>query len=761
LLPLGFIAVVFGVIAGGVLALSLGFCVDARKNFQKQSESKAQMVRINHLMRFAQFHFATSADPMQIIFKVCDEYQPLVILGDFSKSARQQLKLLHRFIRRLDVQCYLGVYIDYFFKNWRQMTRSEISMCHTVCEVCVEAWRIMNWKSLDVVDRMERILNDRFVVRLFESAEDIRNIRKAIAVQNMDCLLYADAESDDVKPERKFAREIVAVTNVVPQLQPCHDSDSSSGAVLLTNSVAIGPPTETVVTVGPPVCEDVVYEDLASHKQADVEQQRRKEEFTLSVLSGILGDTDNARQSSHTHVVEENSSLPIPLVADAQVEKQIVPVLPTTETTSPILSPVLSGITPVVPMETKKSVPFEKPPVPTTPVSLEHGPPSNSESVGKMEIIADVRPRRPSLSVCDAPQDLTQARKHAPFAGPMKRVSPHHVVLEPQESGRRTESSSKPRRKWSTGRKMKSSFEKVNEAPLSTGESGEMPRPRLKQKQSSLAKIWSSSSLQKPKEDENPTPEVEEVLDEAQQLFRSFNDMVHFDKHLKFQSPIMPYEFAFLSEKESFDPADPDWDTICNRPEIDLYKYNKGADGVVMLKSYCVLKDIPVGIVAHCIRHIPTRLSWDTVFADFRILEKDVNGCEMIYCTIKAPWPVADRDFLQWRRTQYHEQQNVYTIMMRSASHPNHPEHPNYVRADTIISGYVVRPAPEDPANSAKLFALAQTDIMGLIPKWMVNATAQRAPVLWGDGLRKACNNYVKKHGRGIPTYVAEDRHTK
>lgn len=37
----------------------------------------------------------------------------------------------------------------------------------------------------------------------------------------------------------------------------------------------------------------------------------------------------------------------------------------------------------------------------------------------------------------------------------------------------------------------------------------------------------------------------------------------------------------------------------------------------------------------------------DTTFGDYRVVEQDVDGCEMIYCLMKAPFPVSNRDFLQ------------------------------------------------------------------------------------------------------------------
>lgn len=54
---------------------------------------------------------------------------------------------------------------------------------------------------------------------------------------------------------------------------------------------------------------------------------------------------------------------------------------------------------------------------------------------------------------------------------------------------------------------------------------------------------------------------------------------------------------------------------------------------------------------------------------------------------MKAPWPVANREFLQWRRWKIDESDGYELIIQRSASHPEYPEKPAAVRAETIISG--------------------------------------------------------------------------
>lgn len=70
----------------------------------------------------------------------------------------------------------------------------------------------------------------------------------------------------------------------------------------------------------------------------------------------------------------------------------------------------------------------------------------------------------------------------------------------------------------------------------------------------------------------------------------------------------------------------------------------------------------------------------------------------------------------------------------------------------------IIRPDPEDPANSSKLSLMLQNDVKGWIPHFVVNAFAARAPLDWRDSLANYyANVYSKKDkegegGEGVPT---------
>lgn len=67
-------------------------------------------------------------------------------------------------------------------------------------------------------------------------------------------------------------------------------------------------------------------------------------------------------------------------------------------------------------------------------------------------------------------------------------------------------------------------------------------------------------------------------------------------------------------------------------------------------------------------------------------------------------------------------------------------------RGETILSGVIIRPDPEDPTNSSRLSLMLQNDIKGWVPHFVVNAFAARAPLEWRESLANYYHSvYTKK----------------
>lgn len=241
--------------------------------------------------------------------------------------------------------------------------------------------------------------------------------------------------------------------------------------------------------------------------------------------------------------------------------------------------------------------------------------------------------------------------------------------------------------------------------------------------------------------------------DEEKRFFKSLKDLRDFSAELKHKIPIGIYEFEFLEENYPEMPLGK-WEWVATRNGVRIYKQIvavKGSD-LVMVKGYVTLDHISPENVLYNIRDTARRAQWDKTFDGFTLIESGIRGNEVVYNSIKAPWPVTDRDFLQWRRIVIDPSTGVIKILHRSAEHPAKPEDLSgaMIRAESIISAYILRPRPPD---SCDLFLLTQTDVRGTIPRFLVNSTAARAPFSWVENLRSACQEIQKKR-TPIPKYI-------
>lgn len=125
------------------------------------------------------------------------------------------------------------------------------------------------------------------------------------------------------------------------------------------------------------------------------------------------------------------------------------------------------------------------------------------------------------------------------------------------------------------------------------------------------------------------------------------------------------------------------------------------------------------------------RSQYESIFTELRTIEVVSPYQDYVTCDIKGPcWPIVDRDFLQKRTFAKDYKGNSYCLHLVSTDHPGLPKHPEKIRANTLISGYIINPHPENPDDTI-ITILAHTDIKGSIPKTLVNYSVKRAPKTW------------------------------
>jgi len=229
-------------------------------------------------------------------------------------------------------------------------------------------------------------------------------------------------------------------------------------------------------------------------------------------------------------------------------------------------------------------------------------------------------------------------------------------------------------------------------------------------------------------------------------FFKDFNDFMDFDNSFKHKMPITASEFDLLKYKR--DESLEGWDVCVDRKEIKVAKLQSGSGGGVggmTLRAWATIPDVDIGVAFYLFANHTERVKWDNVFAKMSIVEKDVQGSEVLYSILSPPPFVTARDFLQYRRCKFCEDGTIL-IMLRSAEHPDMPEQKGAIRAESFIAGYALHQTFNGTQPILNLFLMTCLDIKGLIPKWIINAVAPKKPAEWVESLKKAAVDYQKAH---------------
>eukprot|EP00931_Biecheleriopsis_adriatica_P062231 TRINITY_DN3747_c0_g1_i1.p1 TRINITY_DN3747_c0_g1~~TRINITY_DN3747_c0_g1_i1.p1 ORF type:complete len:701 (+),score=129.93 TRINITY_DN3747_c0_g1_i1:236-2338(+) len=225
-------------------------------------------------------------------------------------------------------------------------------------------------------------------------------------------------------------------------------------------------------------------------------------------------------------------------------------------------------------------------------------------------------------------------------------------------------------------------------------------------------------------------------------FFKSWEDFCEFENGFKHRIPITQSDFTLLLEKEAQDLTG--WDLCIDRKEIRVAKtLSSDGSGCIFLRAWSTLPGVELHVAFHMFYNCENRMQWDRAFYQMEVLD-NIQGSDILYSVLRIPAFTA-RDYVQYRRVKVLEDGSIL-ISLRSADHEKAPEHPGNVRAESYISGYVLRPYQEGSEKGIKLFLMTSTDIKGVIPKWIINWVAPKKPGEWIDCLKRACLDYQASH---------------
>ena len=109
------------------------------------------------------------------------------------------------------------------------------------------------------------------------------------------------------------------------------------------------------------------------------------------------------------------------------------------------------------------------------------------------------------------------------------------------------------------------------------------------------------------------------------------------------------------------------------------------------------------------------------------------------------PTPCSDRDLVQHVKVITDEPTRTSFVVALPATHPDAPERPKVVRAETRTSVSILRPDEKD-SNSCIITTIAHTNMNGLIPEFVVNYALIKSGDDWRNSMVKFYNDvYLKE----------------
>ncbi|CAD8058991.1 unnamed protein product [Paramecium primaurelia] len=183
------------------------------------------------------------------------------------------------------------------------------------------------------------------------------------------------------------------------------------------------------------------------------------------------------------------------------------------------------------------------------------------------------------------------------------------------------------------------------------------------------------------------------------------------------------------------------WEIILKKENLIIYKTFKPGNPAVFVKGHSDLQGISIDILLKAIHNEKYRQKWDKILLSFQVLERESAIVDIIYYYVKSPPCVDNREFCQKRILKYDFPKPGKTCLLYfSVDHNKAPKFKGHIRAETLISGYILESIP----GGSRLYFCSNNDVKGDIPKSLVNYVASRAPISWINSLRKGCEDHDK-----------------
>ncbi|XP_034037522.1 START domain containing 14 [Thalassophryne amazonica] len=172
---------------------------------------------------------------------------------------------------------------------------------------------------------------------------------------------------------------------------------------------------------------------------------------------------------------------------------------------------------------------------------------------------------------------------------------------------------------------------------------------------------------------------------------------------------------------------------------------NKGtAAKLHRLKCKMTITDVPAATMYDVLLDGQYRETWDNAMLESYDIARVSPNADVGYYAWRCPSPLKNRDVVTLR--SWRVVADEFLIINFSVNHPDYPPQNNFVRAVSVLTGYLLK---STGPNSCTFTYLSEADPKGYIPKWVVN-TASRA-------LAPRVLRSVHKAGQGYPQWKRQN----
>ncbi|XP_047190343.1 START domain-containing protein 10 isoform X1 [Scophthalmus maximus] len=169
----------------------------------------------------------------------------------------------------------------------------------------------------------------------------------------------------------------------------------------------------------------------------------------------------------------------------------------------------------------------------------------------------------------------------------------------------------------------------------------------------------------------------------------------------------VPDDSDFSSFKDQCLSSD-GWTSRYSRGGVTVWCRGEEGHNVQTLKMRIVCKDVMAETLYDVLHDTSYRRKWDTNMIDTYDIGRLTVNTDVGYYSWKCPTPLKNRDFVTMR--SWLPLGSDFLIINYSVKHPKHPPKKEFVRAVSLLTGYLIQ---SNGTNGSTLYYLTQVDPKG------------------------------------------------